>query len=353
MNRFLSSQPRALLQMVAVALMASLLGACGGGGGTVPSTQVTTPPAIAVQKPAGLFSSAPADTIYTHPQLRGVLVRASWSSIEPSPGVFDFSALSRQIAAVKSHGKDWSLAIGAGGPGSPAWLMDTLGAKHITYLFRGNPMRLPLFWDEVVQQRMGQMVQRLAKEYGQEAGLKLVYVSQMTSNGIEGHLQGVNMSTFASAGYTDDKWVGAAKQVAGAFAQAFGDKAIAFEVHEVNGGASVPSRIMNDLWSDLKLGQRVGAAAWWVSGKVTYQSDLIKALTEYPGDKYGQLIGRSDETTRFEGGDYRTAFTQAKSMGLRYIEPWPYEFGVGPQSADGAWNVTFEDFNRWASERFH
>jgi hypothetical protein len=298
--------------------------------------------------PTGVFASASGATIWDHPQLRGVLVRASWSSLEPSPGSFELSALRARIAEVTSHGKSWSLAVGAGGPGTPAWLVDSLGAPFVDYAFRGTPMRLPLFWSPVVKERLRSLAARLGQELSGDPSLKLVYVTQMTANGIEGHLQGVDMTAFARAGYTDDLWVGAALDTAAAFAEAFPTKALAFEVHDVNGGVSVPARILDGLRHDARLGGRTGAAVWWVSGRTDYQAALLDVVRSFPGEKYGQVIARSDDATRFANGDYATVFAQAKELGLRYLEPWEHDFGTGAGTANGRWDALLRDFNAWA-----
>jgi hypothetical protein len=65
---------------------------------------------------------------------------------------------------------------------------------------------------------------------------------------------------------------------------------------------------------------------WWISGKIDYQSDLVRAIERFPGDIYGQVIGRSDQAYRFPGGDYSAVFEQAEELGMRYIELWNYEF---------------------------
>jgi surface protein len=311
--------------------------------------------AYGVEKPRGTFSASggSGDAIYTNPNIRGVLVRASWSDVETAPGVFNFSRLNSGIAKAKANGVHWSLAV-AGGNMAPDWLIDTLGAPSIDTIFRGvSGYRLPLFWNTIVQTRLQILADRLAEEYGDDQDLKLVYVTQMTANGIEGHLQGVDMPTFVAAGYTDAKWITAAKQSAVYFAEAFPNKPIAFEVHEVNNTVTVPAQIINDLWNDPALEQRVGAAMWWISGKTSYMPDLVQVLIDYPGDIYGQIIGSSDQTYRFEGDDYTTVFTQAKQIGMRYIEPWEQEFKLVADSGFApAWDTLLADFNTWADGAF-
>ncbi|WP_309399184.1 beta-galactosidase [Cerasicoccus maritimus] len=311
--------------------------------------------AHAVDKPYGIFSSAGAanDQIYENPQLRGVLIRVTWAQLEPTPGNYDFSALDLQVAKVESYGKQWSLASPAGGVGTPDWLMDELGADYIDYSFRGVPgYRLPLIWDPVVQARLKQLAEALAERYNDSESLKLVYVSQMTSNGLEGHLQGVNMTTMSNAGYSDEKWVEASIANARNFALAFTNKALAFEVHDINGSHEPPMEILDALWSDPELEQRVGAAVWWVSGKDSYQADLLAALADYPGDIYGQVIGNSGQPERFSNEDYLSALAQTKALGMRYLEPWDYEFRYSMLSANGAWDEDFARYNAWSEAVF-
>ncbi len=323
--------------------------------GLLCAVHLLVPMLVGVEKPIGTFSASGASGmgIYGDPELRGVLVRADWAAIEPTPGNYNFAPVLIQANNAIAQGKSWSLAIAGGGVGSPAWLIDLLGAPYVGYSFRGDPgYRLPLFWNQTVQARLALLANALGAQFNGNANLKLVYVTQMTSNGIEGHLQGVSMPALAAAGYTDAAWVQASKTAARSFANAFPDKALAFEVHEVNGGATVPASIINDLWNDPTLGQRVGAGMWWISGKTSYQPDLIAVLTTYPGDIYGQVIGRSDQSTRFENGDYTTVFTQAMQVGMRYIEPWEFDFKTGPNSANGAWDTTLAAFNAWADATY-
>ncbi len=303
----------------------------------------------------GIYSSSGAlqEEIYNHPEFQGVLVRGSWAQIEPSPGVFDFSVIDRQVESVESHGKRWSLAISAGGIGSPGWLMDDLGAESLSYTFRGErDYRLPLIWDATVQERLGILAEALGKRYGRNEALALVYIPQMTSNGIEGHFHGVNMRAFRQAGFTADRWIDGSLAVAGAFASAFPSKPLAFEVHEVDRGVEIPKEIINRLWTDPSFGGRVGVAIWWVSGKENYQPALLEVLRKFPGDKYGQVIGRSDQKVRFADEDYALVFSQAKSLGLRYLEPWEYELKAGRFAANGKWDPLFSDFNDWARSNF-
>ena len=303
-----------------------------GGGNSTPTS---------VAKPKGIFSSSGSTsaTVLNHAESRGALIRLFWKDIEPTEGVFNFTALDNQINSVKAAGKKYSLGILAGGIGSPDWLITQHGAPYFDYLFQGQTYKLPLIWDATVLTYLGKLADKLAERYNNDTSLLLVYIPQMTVNGVEGHLNGFNQTAFANAGYTETKWINASIQNAKKFATAFTNKALAFEVHDLFNSSTPASSIITNLWNDAALNHRVGAAMWWISGNNTYQPNIITLLENFPGDIYCQVIDRSDHTSSFPGGDYSKVFEQAKRIRARYIEPWDYEFGIS------AWNTLFHDFN--------
>ena len=97
-------------------------------------------------KPSGIFSSSGSGTtaVLNHTAVRGVLVRGAWKDIEQTEGNFNFTSLDNQINSLKAKGKKFSLAINAGGVGSPDWLITQKNVPYFDYLFRGLPYKLPL-----------------------------------------------------------------------------------------------------------------------------------------------------------------------------------------------------------------
>lgn len=301
-------------------------------------------------KPKGCSASTGtgvSTTVLLHPQDRYHLLTMKWSDIETAPGVFTFVALQNQINTIKSYNKKYAIAIASGGTGSPAWLINTLNAPYVDYLFQmTTPYKLPLWWDTIVQQRISIMVTALGNQFASDTSLALVYITQMSANGNEGHLNGINMDTMYNHGFTRTKWINAAKKTAYYYANSFPTKAIAFEVHEVDTSAIVPSTIINDLYNDTSLCQRIGAATWWLSGKTTYQTNLLTALQNFQGDKYAQMIAKSSQPERFKDSTIATAFAQAKQLGIRYIEPWLYEY------QNNTINNLLLNFNNWVDSAF-
>ena len=70
--------------------------------------------------------------------------------VEPTEGNFNFTSLDIQINNLKAKGKKFSLAVNAGGVGSPDWLVTQKNVPYFNYLFRGLPYKLPLIWNDTV-----------------------------------------------------------------------------------------------------------------------------------------------------------------------------------------------------------
>ncbi len=301
-----------------------------------------------ISKPIGCYAGTNGTNanVLAHSEVRGVLLTEKWSDIETFPGVYDFTKLNQKINTVKTAGLKYSLAIAGGAFGCPDWLVDSLNINYHNFQYQGQTWRLPLWWDTLCLQRLTNLISQLGNQYASDSMLSHVYVTQMSVNGIEGHLNGIDMNAFAIDGFTNQLWIDAAINTALSFANAFPEKPIVFEVHEINHDTIVPATIINNLYSNTGLCNRIGLAMWWISGKTSYQTDLLNFIENFEGDKYAQVIGRSDQTQRFEDSLYSTVFTQAKQLGIRYIEPWPYEFQYH------TYDSLMQDFNAWADANF-
>ena len=117
-------------------------------------------------------------------------------------------------------------------------------------------------------------------------------------------------------------------------------------MHELLGSAEIPEQIMKGILDDPELKDQVGIGMWWISGKTDYQSDLVRAIEKFPGDVYGQVIGRSDQSHRFPAGNYAAVFEQAEKLGMRYIEPWNYEF------ENHTYDALVEAFNKYCEKQY-
>ena len=332
-------------------------------------------------------------TAIANTNARGALIRVRWSDIEPTADgdvVFDKASDPRSeifktsldaLVAARGAAAKYSLAIIAG-PSAPEWLKAECALKvkceNLSITFRGEAKLVPRAWDPYVQQRLEVLAQKVAAKLKSDARLELVYVPQMSANGVEGHFNGNTKESLERQGMSAENWTSASVAIARSFARAFDNKALAFEVHDVLDSHTIPEAILRRLWEAPETQGRVGAAMWWINGQLNYQPKLVEVLKNFPGDKYGQIIGNSSQDCnpnltctdnmgaqwsnygRYgiegQGGGFASVFAQAKELRMRYIEPWNYEFetwnesGTDPKRQKIAQAI--KDFNSWAESTF-
>lgn len=297
-----------------------------------------------VEAPRGIYSSSGAldAAVINHPQAQGVLIRVAWSDLEPSPGSFTMTPIRNQLRLVRQTGAQWSLAV-LGGPKAPTWLYGSpYFVSPLQITFRNQPVTVPKFWDATLQTRLALLAEALADEFADDPQLRLVYLPQMSANGIEGHFNGNPDLLLMRQGFSEDLWVESVVSAAGAFAAAFPDKPIAVELHDILGSANAGTRILQAIDGDPVLQRQVGVALWWLSGRSDYQGALLNAIAAFGGAKYAQVIDQSANSAAFPNGGYASVYKQARSLGIRYVEPWAQDL------KSGQWDALFADFNSWA-----
>jgi hypothetical protein len=376
--------------------------------------------------PTGVFTASGVTQQTNNPlndnNVRGGLIRVEWNQIETAPGTYDWQQLDSQIDTVEcnahcySNGgspgtcandltprggkaacvaKEFSLSV-LGGPFAPTWLWS--GANNLgVATFVANNQTIPKFWDATLQTRLSSLAAALGNRYGQDSSLKLVYLPQMTLNGVEGHFNGIPDATLTGAGYTVSDWVGAVEQATQAFAKSFPSTSIAIELHYMLASSCEGLRVMNDITANTggfagradSANQQIGVATWWYGGAAMpntsayqeYQADLIFGTafgdtqdefgTAEPGDTsdtygraclhqsvqaggfqgfakaggriYAQVIqqssicGGSSTCMDFPFG-YSAIFTQAEALPINYMEVWQQDIGTTWETNLAAYN---------------
>lgn len=277
-----------------------------------------------VEPPKGIFSShvgAQVERYIHEPFVEGALIRVRWAELQPSPGEFDFAAIERQLQPVRRAGKKWSLAV-LSGPHTPPWLLGS-SPERMEILFRGQRKSIVPFWSDHYHKHADGLAKALARRYGSDPKLVLVYVPQQTSNGIEGHFNGNSPAALRAQGMTEERWFEASRRAIESYVRAFPGKALAFELHELLGDTALPRRLIKLI--ETRHAEQVGIGVWWLSGKERYQNGLLGLLKRTRLPIYAQVIGNSGESHRFPNGDYTAVFRQASELGIEYIEVWNYE----------------------------
>jgi len=67
---------------------------------------------------------ATMDWTWQNPNLTGVFIRLRWDEVNPRPGVYDWTAMDREIEKAVRQGKLYSLSFKAGSKGTPQWIFD-------------------------------------------------------------------------------------------------------------------------------------------------------------------------------------------------------------------------------------
>lgn len=112
-----------------------------------------------VDPPRGLFALTPVGAsvpvaLLEHPEVAGIVLRASWKDVEPRPEQIELAVLERELDRIAAAGKAATVVVSMGGLDTPEWLREQGIATvtltdpqrfHTTY---GQAIEIPLFWDE-------------------------------------------------------------------------------------------------------------------------------------------------------------------------------------------------------------
>ncbi len=286
--------------------------------------------------PTGLYCSCPPShgngegsvlsAVAQLAHVDGILVRLSWSTVEPAPGVYDFSLLDEQIARAEMYGKKVSLAI-VNGNAAPVWL-SSLGVPIYSYSdFSGNPRSFPIPWDSTFQSRWSSFIQELGSRYHDEDTISLVYVTNSSHNGFEMQLptSPADESNLIGLGYTDgvyaQSWINSVDWFAGAFPE----HDIAHEVHPVFGSDQVALDVFAHAQNGY--GGRVGVlAAWWMvhNAQEIYPGmfEILQDAAEVSHAEVQVANSYTNTPERFGEGGYEGVVDLAIDSGVRYMEVW-------------------------------
>jgi len=195
------------------------------------------------------------DSLYTMPQVDGVVIRASWSNIEPAQGVYDWTLVDKELMRAIAAGKRVALSVTAGNQ-TPPWVFDLGVPKNIIVtgphdgLDRCGPYNIPSPWDPVFLEQFTDMVRALSSHVRSVAGaydaLRMVKITGINQDTIELRLPASNgvgtgdcevsnaIDIWQAAGYTPQNVLDAWRTIATAFGNAFPDKILTIDVLQNN-----------------------------------------------------------------------------------------------------------------------
>jgi Beta-galactosidase len=203
---------------------------------------------------------APDDAVYAVRNAAGVYIRLVWRTIEPSPGVYDWSTLDAEVDRALRAGKKISLSVITGGF-QPAWLADRDVSTSTFVVGKGGSrrrcvtIRLGWPWDPDYQNAyvavMKALSQHLRSRPGAYEAVRIVKLTGISQNTEELRLPAANeqqrwrgrtdpcrqsdaIRTWQEAGYRPDAIVEAWTRMAQGVDEAFPDKLLAQDVLQAN-----------------------------------------------------------------------------------------------------------------------
>ena len=283
--------------------------------------------------PKGVYCSCPPTTstvgpgsvdttVASKPFVKGILVRIGWKDIEPTDNAYNWTLLDNQITAAKSYGKKISLAIGCG-PSSPSWLY-SLGTQSLSFTVPYSAT-IAVQWDSTFLNKWTEFVRALGNKYKNDTTIRLVYITNSTSNGFEMQLPFNPTPSYASLAYTDMKVINSWKQVIDTFKVAFPNHYLTNDFHPVN-NSNVPADSIY-AYAKAKIGSRYGANAWWwTQNNTTYYSAqnsiMLNSATNNNFTGVQMAYSGVTDSAQFGAGGMPAALQLAISDGICYWEIW-------------------------------
>ena len=288
-----------------------------------------------ITPPAGLYCSCPPTTgngsgsvipeVAQLDHVDGVLVRMEWATLEPSPGVYDWSLLDEQISRADQYGIKVSLAV-VNGSAAPSWL-SSMGVEMFSFKFGTETREMPVPWDSTFQSRWTQFIAAMGARYANEDTISLVYATNSSRNGFEMQLpfSPADQINWQAAGYSDALYADSWKTAIDAFVAAFPNHPVSHEVHPVLGSDDVA----NDVYQHARdtHGEAVGVlAAWWmVHNALDVYPGMFEILKDASLASHSQVqVANSYTNTpdRFSDEGYQGEIDLAIESGVRYMEVW-------------------------------
>jgi hypothetical protein len=177
-------------------------------------------------------SASVLSTSLQNSSVDGISLRQSWSEVEPTDGVYDFTYLDSQVKAARSAGKLVAIAIKAG-VGTPAWLFNE-GARGFNTVDPSGCQNVvvPVPWDPVFLSKWTTFIQKVGAHYagtpigriqltGFNLGTEETLLPANTGQVVQGCTTNNDVQEWQDLGYTGALVKSAWTRITATFAGAF------------------------------------------------------------------------------------------------------------------------------------
>lgn len=196
--------------------------------------------------------------------ISGTLIRVAWKVVNPSEGIFDFSAIERELAQAAIYDSNIHLAI-LDSNEIPQYVLDQ--CETFNFVFRDQETHQTcLPWDQQYQGFKQALLAKLGAQFDDHPNLSAIYFSYAAmTNGIEMHWR-VDEAEYTAAGYTPERLSTAYNDVMDMYNQAFPTTSVIMEIHEVFNSSELADNAFEHCYE--QLGSRCGVAIWWCASRM-------------------------------------------------------------------------------------
>ena len=182
---------------------------------------------IFIEKDVELYANKPTKEVLTNPIVDAVILSVRWRNIEKNENEYDWSALDKKIALVKSHNKKIILNVMTCGVNVPQWIM----SKHVvTFSFTasnpnqpiyGKTFTVPVYWDDTYLNYKKKFIEALGKRYGNDSSIIGVMVSFVSTINNDWYIPKNTTPNLLDVGYDNNKLLEVGKETIDWWAEAF------------------------------------------------------------------------------------------------------------------------------------
>ncbi|HEY1805302.1 MAG TPA: hypothetical protein VGG45_12580 [Terracidiphilus sp.] len=270
------------------------------------------------------------------PQVSGITLYYGWSSIEPKPGVYDFSQVLANVDQAIAAGKKVNIAL-LPGRWSPAHVLNK--ASSIRWEQRdmyvennaGSQANAPVPWDPAFESSFTNAIAAFGKALSGRNINSVAITGGSNTNGIEMNLHATD-AELRRIGFTPQKYIQAWELYIDAYAKAFPNQVLTLAVHNQIGDSrnnEIPTQILD--YARHALGSRFYPTSFAFTGESWFQSGdpYVNLLLQHREGSHFGLQAIQVYSAKNDAAGFKNMIDKAAQFNPAWLEIWPKDLQAG------------------------